>query len=302
MTGVRPIKRVRPSLSQDNGGSRVSARSKDHASSVAGHYDRLDHFYRHLWGEHLHHGLWTRASLSAEEAVRELVHRVAADARIRVGTRVCDVGCGYGASARLWADEYGAEVTGYTVSEVQHAYAVRQPVHGPAPEYRLQDFLANDLPDESVDAVVGIESLTHIHGPSQVFREAARLLRPGGRLVLCVWMAAPDASRAARRWLLDPICEEGRLWGLPTALELHRWSTQAGMTVRRLEDVTSLVRRTWTVVLRRFSRALLTDPAVFRMLLDATEPDRVFARTILRIWVAQHLGALRYGWLVADRA
>lgn len=281
--------------------SLVGACSDDRPTTVAGHYDRLDRFYRQIWGEHLHHGLWTRSAFSPEEAVRHLVHRVAADARIEPGTRVCDVGCGYGAPARLWAEAYGAEVTGFTVSEAQHAFAQRQPVDGPAPGYRLQDFLANDLPDQSVDAVVGIESLTHIHDPSRVFREAARLLRPGGRLVQCAWMAAPDASRWARTWLLDPICEEGRLWGLPTATVLHRWSTQAGLTVERLDDVTALVRRTWTAVLRRFFHALRTDPAVLRMLLDTSEPDRVFARTILRILGAQRIRALRYGWLVAVR-
>lgn len=277
------------------------ARSDPPTALVAGHYDRLDRFYRQLWGDHLHHGLWTSPAFSPEEAVRHLVHQVAADAQIEAGTHVCDVGCGYGGPARLWADAYGAEVTGFTVSEAQHAYAEQQRVDGPEPAYRLQDFLANDLPDESVDALVAIESLTHIQDPMGVFGEAARLLRPGGRLVQCVWMASPDASRWARTWLLDPICQEGRLWGLPTATMLHRWTTRAGLTLKRLEDVTPLVRRTWTVVLRRFFHALRTDPAVLRMLLDASEPDRVFARTILRIWAAQHLGALRYGWLVATR-
>ena len=266
---------------------------------MAGHYDRLDRFYRQLWGEHLHHGLWADSTFSTDEAVHHLVHRVAADARIGAGTRVCDVGCGYGAPARLWAETYGAEVMGFTVSRVQHAYAEQQPVHGPAPTYRLQDFLVNDLSDESVEAVVGIESLTHIQDPGRIFREAARVLRPGGRLVLCVWMAAPDASRRTRKWLLDPICEEGRLSGLPTATTLHQWATQAGFSVERLDDVTSMVRRTWTVVLRRFFHALLTDPSVFGTLLDSSVPDRVFARTIPRIWLAQHVGALRYGWLVA---
>ena len=220
---------------------------------------------------------------------------------MEAGTRVCDVGCGYGAPARLWANAYGAEVVGFTVSQAQRAYAEQQPVHGPMPEYHLQDFLTNDLPDESFDAVVGIESLTHIQDPTEVFREAARLLRPGGRLVQCVWMAAPDPPGWGREWLLDPICEEGRLWGLPTATTLHRWATQAGLTVERLDDVTTLVRRTWTVVLRRFFHALLTDPSVLGTLLDASVPDRVFARTILRIWCAQHVRVLRYGWLVAEQ-
>jgi tocopherol O-methyltransferase len=277
------------------------AHADDQSGRVAGHYDRLDRFYRQLWGEHLHHGLWTDPSFSAGEAVRHLVHRVAAAAHLDEEVQVCDVGCGYGAPARLWAAAYGAEVVGFTVSEAQYHYALRQSVEGPEPEYRLRDFLANDLSDERVDAVVGIESLTHIHDPPAVFREAARLLRPGGRLVLCVWMAGLTSTEWERRWLLDPICEEGRLTGLPTAVDLHRWATAAGLRVVQIEDVTSLARRTWTIVLQRFFQALLTDPSVLRILLDSSAPDRVFARTLLRIWGAQHVGALRYGWLVAER-
>lgn len=269
--------------------------------SVAGHYDRLDRFYRQLWGEHVHHGLWTDPSFTPAEAVRHLVHCVATEARVTEGSRVCDVGCGYGAPARLWASEYGAEVTGFTVSAAQKAFAEQQSVDGPMPTYRLQDFLDNDQADDRFDAVVAIESLTHIRDQSGVLRETARLLRPGGRFVACVWMADSSPSAWQRRHLLDPIVEEGRLSGLPTAPDLHRWTTDAGLTVEKLDDVTPLVRWTWTVVIRRFVRALFTDPAVLRTLFDSSESERVFARTIPRIWLAQHLGVLRYGWLVATR-
>lgn len=272
-----------------------------HSTSVADHYDRLDHFYLQLWGEHVHHGLWTNPSFSPKEAVRTLVHRVAGDAGIKEGTRVCDVGCGYGAPARTWAAQYGARVTGFTVSEAQHGYAEEAAGDGLEVDFRLQDFLDNDLPDERMDAVVAIESLTHIQDQPGVLQEAHRLLRPGGRFVACVWMRAPTPPEWTRRQLLEPICEEGRLSGLPTATELHRWAAQAGLTVQRLDDVTPLVRRTWTVVLRRFAAALLTDPTVLNTLLDTSESERVFARTILRIWLAQHVGALRYGWLVATK-
>lgn len=269
-------------------------------SDVSRHYDRLDYFYRSIWGDHIHHGLWADPACTPEEAVHHLVHCVAADAQIEAGSRVCDIGCGYGGPARVWADAYGARVTGFTISERQHAYAERQFVQGPRPDLRLQDLFENDIESDAFDAVVAIESLTHFEQPSEMLKEASRLLRPGGRLVVCAWMAAPDPPGWAKKHLLDPILEEGQLSRLPTASDLHRWTSKAGLTVLRLDDVTHQVRRTWTVVLRRFVKALFTDPSVLGMLLDTREPDRVFARTLLRIWVAQHMGVLRYGWLVAE--
>lgn len=279
----------------------MSAPPNESSGPVAGHYDRLDPFYRQIWGEHIHHGLWTEPGLSPEVAVRRLVHRVARDARMKSGCRVCDVGCGYGAPARIWARTYGADVVGFTVSEVQHAYAQQRSEGKTGPTYRCRDILKNDLPSETFDAVVAIESLTHTDDPARVVHEAARLLRPGGRLVACVWMAAPAVSPGSRAVLLNPICAEGRLSGLPTATTLHRWATRAGLQVCRLSDRTAEVRRTWTHVVHRLGRALWTDPAVARRLLDTSAPDRGFARTVLRIWAAQHLGVLRYGWLVAEQ-
>lgn len=273
----------------------------DGTEHVSNHYDRLDYFYRSLWGAHVHHGLWTESSISTDTAVRHLVREVARDGHIEPGSQVCDIGCGYGAPARLWAEEYGADVVGYTVSRAQYTFAQNQSVEGPSPEVRCRDFLENELADESMDAAVAIESLTHIRDPEKVLQEAARLLRPNGRLVACVWMAAPTVSSWSCRHLLAPIRQEGRLATLPTAADVRQWTEQAGLTVERLHDRTAQVRRTWSVVLRRFVGALFTDPTVLQTLFDASASERVFARTILRIWWAQHIGVLRYGWLVASR-
>ena len=163
------------------------------ASETARHYDRLDRFYRQLWGEHVHHGLWADPDWSPERAVRHLVERVAREARLTAGDRVVDIGCGYGAPARLWAEAYGVHVTGFTVSEAQAAFARRRAegVDGPVPDIRLQDILDNSLPDASADAVVAVESLTHIDPPQSALQEAARLLRPGGRLVVLEFPPPP---------------------------------------------------------------------------------------------------------------
>ena len=89
------------------------------AASVALHYDELDVFYREVWGEHVHHGLWLGGAESAERAVVQLIEHIAARAHIRQGDAVCDVGCGYGGTARVLAKEFGAVVTGISVTPRQ---------------------------------------------------------------------------------------------------------------------------------------------------------------------------------------
>jgi tocopherol O-methyltransferase len=90
-------------------------------AAVAAHYDELDRFYREVWGEHVHHGYWATGRESAEQAAEALVDLVAARLGPVPGQRWCDIGCGYGATARLLAERHGLEVTGVTVSRVQAA-------------------------------------------------------------------------------------------------------------------------------------------------------------------------------------
>ena len=101
----------------------ISAAPPPTIADIARHYDEIDPFYRELWGEHLHHGLWATGEEEPEQAVLQLIDLVVDAAAIGPEDRVCDVGCGYGATARVLASRVGAIVTGVTVSTTQHAYA-----------------------------------------------------------------------------------------------------------------------------------------------------------------------------------
>ena len=169
--------------------------------AVAAHYDHLDVFYRELWGEHLHHGLWLSGNETPEQAVRKLVHKVVELAGIRPGWRVCDVGCGYGATARMLVQELGADVDAFTISRVQYDYAQSHVQEGSkgTVNYCFQDWLENDLPDSSFDAVIAIECLSHIEDKAAFFEQVFRVLRPGGRSVICAWlMQCPELRLRSR--------------------------------------------------------------------------------------------------------
>jgi tocopherol O-methyltransferase len=132
------------------------------------------------------------------------------------------------------------------------------------------------------------------------FEEAARVLRPGGRLVVCAWLAAEDADGWRRRRLLEPVCVEGRLPSMGTFADYRALIDGAGLDLVACDDITVHVRRTWRHCTVRLLRRLPRRSTV-QYLLDGRNADRVFALTVPRIWLAYATGAMRYGMFVAER-
>ncbi len=265
---------------------------------VAAHYDDLDRFYREVWGEHVHHGIWQSRRDTAAEATRRLIAVVAEQARLQPGDEVCDVGCGYGGTARVLAGDHGARVTALTISRAQHEHALARDPAAANPRYLLRDWLDNGLASDSFDAVLAIESSEHMADLGAFFAEAYRVLRPGGRFVVCAWLTREAPRRWETRHLLEPICREGRLRGMGSAGEYDRLARAAGLVPVAFQDVSRQVKKTWPICAGRVAVGLLREPS-YRRFLFRGGPNRVFALTLLRIWLAFELGSMRYGILTA---
>jgi tocopherol O-methyltransferase len=268
-------------------------------AAVAAHYDELDRFYRTVWGTHLHHGYWQSGDESTEEAILNLSRLVATLARITAGSKVCDFGCGYGATARFFAQEYGAHVTGMTISRRQHELA--QNMAGENVDFLLGDGLDNHLPACSFDALVAIESSEHIGDKPAFFQEAQRLLRPDGRLVVAAWLAREQATPFEARFLLEPICAEGRLPSMATASEYLAMFKAGGFRDPEFADLSRNVRKTWSICAYRLIKTIGSNGELRRELLRRNWGNHVFARTVFRIWLAYRTGSMRYGVFSATK-
>jgi tocopherol O-methyltransferase len=277
----------------------ITPTAEPRPAAVAAHYDDLDRFYREIWGEHVHHGLWRSGKESPEVAVEQLIALVAGCAEVAPGDRVCDVGCGYGGTARVLARAYGAVVTGVTISPAQWAYARGRDPAAVNPTYLLGDWCENDLPAGAFDAVIAIESSEHMADKHAFFGEVQRVLRPGGRFVVAAWLARPGARRWEVRHLLEPICREGRLPGMGTADEYLAMARAAGLEPVHYEDLSRQVKPTWPICAWRTVKGLIRNPEYRHFLFRGKSPDRIFALTLVRILLAYQMGSMRYGILKA---
>ena len=261
---------------------------------VARHYNESDEFYREVWGEHVHHGLWETGKESPEAAVVNLTHKVATHADIQPGMKVCDVGCGYGGTSRQLVSEYGAQVTGLTVSEAQYHYAIAQTPGQDNPQFRLCPWEDNDFESESFNVVVSIECISHVRDKAEFYRQIYRVLRPGGKAVVIAWLANAESGRMAQRHLLQPICTEGRLPGMATADEYRQMISDAGLTCDGYEEMGRKVRKTWWICARRMVWNLCTRLKYIKELFKRGG-NREFVVTLFRILIAYHTGSMQYG-------
>jgi len=265
------------------------------AADVGGHYDELDRVYRDIWGEHVHHGFWRTGHETPREATEALIALAAARLALKGGERLCDIGCGYGGTARYLAERYAAQVTGLTISAAQADYAAKQTVSRGSATIHRRDWLANGLPDAAFDGAYAIESSEHMVDKPRFFAEAHRVLRPGGRLVVCAWLAKSAPSAFEVGHLLEPICREGRLPGMGSREDYEAMAAAAGFVASGFEDIGRQVGKTWAICMRRVAAGLVTDPALRRMALSRATRNRSFLLSLPRLWYALRTGAMRYG-------
>jgi tocopherol O-methyltransferase len=263
------------------------------------HYNALDLWYRALWGDHLHHGLWNNRTRGWDEARDNLLRAVADAAALQPGERLCDVGCGYGGPARWLAAATGASVVGITNSPVQAAFARSAPAVGV--EIRLADWRVNDFPDCTFDAVLALESLAHFEDPAAAIAEMVRVAKPDGRLVVATWISRENPPPWASPLLLDPIRAAGELPGLAGLQSYRTWLTEAGAREVSVALVGDAVRPTWQRAFCRACRRLIWDRSLRSAALRDPLATARLAASAARVWLSYRLGLLDYAIFTCER-
>lgn len=225
----RMIYRVKHLLNRNH---KANSRKNIHA-----HYDLGNAFYE-LWldgtmnySSALFEGDFSRSMQAAQNAK---VRRALQATDVTAGSRVLEIGCGWGALAEMATLEMGAHVTGVTLSTEQLAFAnARMKWNGKAEQadLRLQDY--RDIDDGPYDAVCSIEMIEAVgqeYWPTY-FQTVSKMLKPGGKA--CIQSIVIDDALFDRYVKSTDFIQQYIFPGgcLPSPSEFRRQARLAGLEV-----------------------------------------------------------------------
>ena len=204
-----------------------------------------DEIYRLVWGDNIHLGVPCNDGCPHPESMEHTNEIMADIAKLEEGSRVLDLGCGYGAAARYLARKCGCNVAGINVSEKELEVAKAR-----ALEAGLQDLLTFEsgdfhilrYEDESFEVVWSQEAFLHGANKNQIISEAKRVLVPGGKLVFTDLVVTAGTSPSDRERIYKRV-RSPVMW---EADDYHRCLLAQGFQVLQMQDWSAHVARSYS--------------------------------------------------------
>ena len=156
--------------------------------NVAHHYDLNDQLYDFFLDRDRQYSCayFTAPEVTLEQAQLDKKRHIAAKLLLKPGDRVLDIGSGWGGMGLFLAEQFGAEVTGVTLSKEQHAVSSRRALEGGVAD-RVR-FKLLDYRQESgrYDRIVSVGMFEHVGAAHYVeyFNKVKDLLADDGVMLL----------------------------------------------------------------------------------------------------------------------
>ena len=214
------------------------------------YYDHCQVDYEIVW--HLkthmcmHYGYWDESTPNLRSALNNMNIQVARFAGIEPGDYVLDAGCGVGGSSIFLAGNLQCKTMGITLSEKQvetcKSNAERLGMSDQC-SFQTGNYLETGFPDNTFDVVWGVESVCYAYDKFDFLKEAFRILKPGGKVIVADFFSIPLEEGSREEELMNKWTDT---WAIKKYAEIDEFfgkMEKAGFTARQKKDVTSNVIR-----------------------------------------------------------
>ncbi len=239
------------------------------SEQIQEYYDRCHKDFKRVWQIDrcmaLHYGFWDNGTKKLSDALINENKKLAEQVEITFRDRVLDAGCGVGGSAIFLAEHYGCNVTGITHGSRQVEHAIKYAEINGVEErttFIVADYTNVPFPDGSFDVIWAVESVCHAEKKKDFLKEAYRLLRKGGRLIIADGFQSKNKLTGREAALLKRHLNGWGTSSLDTDAVFHAHLIKMNYRDIKTQDVTSLIYRSSKILF------ILAFPALFVHLLE----------------------------------
>ena len=273
---------------------------------VEDYYDHTEPHYR-MWWEldetmGLHYGIWDKGIKNFKESILNTNRQLIKLGRVQATDVVLDAGCGVGGSSIFMAKELGCKVTGITLSKRQVATATKYAQeHGVSDlvQFAQKDYTDTGYEAASFDVIWAIESMQTAQDKGLFLKEAQRILKPGGRIVIAdcfkprpyAIALEPEMLTMLNGWAISDILTVGELERLA-----NRYNFQLqGQRVVTPEIKPSVRRIYWAAM------AGMLGTKAYNLVYNATHFSKIHYKTGLAQYKTYNKGLWDYSLVVLEK-
>ncbi|HKG74176.1 MAG TPA: methyltransferase domain-containing protein [Aestuariivirgaceae bacterium] len=205
-----------------------------------------------IWGGNLHMGLFAEADEPLPRAQQRAKDYMARAAELAPGRRVLEVACGAGATAVHLANSYGVRVDATNIAQAQLEEAAENARAANVSDrvsFAFADYHHLPGPSDAYDCWWCQEALLYATDRMQVFSEARRVVKPGGRIVFSDLTLSDALPHDERQGFASDI-RAPHLWRIE---DYERLFAQVRFRIIERQDWSSHVPMTFAAVARNLA-------------------------------------------------